>query len=383
MALDPTTQMEFLLDQIERNGISLEELVAHRDSGAGRATWGDVRQDAIDAITTARTLETVRTYVEFLVHGDDAEVCICACRACDRSEHCGEDRCRTRFEGLAGTALAATTPDDITHAARVRAAIARNGPRGGDGSGAAVHVHGAARHVIKVALAKKVLLFDPLAGLRNPRRVTQRPARSFEPETFADIVEEFCLGGDDPELDGLLAVFRIETGARSGAAVNLRCSGLLDDSCRIRFREKRGRWVDKPVSRWLMDTLTAHVAERGDPAAGPDGPVFHYRPDRPYRHFDGTKWEMRTGYHSVGRSRFETIIRRIHRAVPAAAEAGFRLHDLRHHVASVVERVFGHAAAEAYLNHQPDNPTSLYTLSRNSEVDRHHRWLVGEDEDEG
>jgi integrase len=386
MALDPAVKMDVLLEQISAAGFRLEDLQARRDSGAGTATWRDVREEALAAIDNARTLETMSTYIGFLVDGDPREVCICPCTACGEGRHCEASGCGTCFEGLADTPLMATEPAMITEAGRIRAAIARSGPRSdGDGSSAVIHVHGAARHVIRVALARRRISHDPLAGLKNPRRSTDRPARSYEPAVFERIVEELCLGGDDTELDTLLTVFRIETGSRSAGELNLRRSGLLDASCRVRFDEKRGRVVDKPVSRWLMDALLAHVADRGDPDAGADGPVFHYRPDRPYRHWnsDAGRWETRTGFHPVGKSRFTTIMGRIRRAVPEAEEAGFRLHDLRHHVSSVIDRAFGPAAAAAYLNHVPDSPTSLYTRTRQSEVELQHRWITGDDDGAG
>lgn len=377
---DPDGELAFLLAQIERSGFTVDDLVAHHQSGAGAATFESIRDEAFEAIENSNTLDTMSTYIRFLLDGDDEEVCICACRGCESGRHCDKGACHSRFDGLASMPIRSVTPAEILRAARIRAAIAADGPRAGDGSGAAKHVVSAARHLVRVAIETKLVVADPLATLRSPKSTTNRPARSFEPEVFDRIVAELCGGGDDPELDTLLTIFRIETGARSGGERNLRRGGLLVASCRVRFIEKRKRIVDKPISRWLMDALLAHIAERGDPDAGPDGPVFHYRPDRTYRNYDGEKWTSRTGYHAIGKSRFETINRRIKRAVPEAAEAGFRVHDLRHHVASIIEVRFGSAAAAAYLNHMPDSPTAHYTRTRDADVERQHGWLTGEDE---
>lgn len=378
---DSKAELGFLLAQLERSGYTVDDLVAHERSGTGAATFDDIRSFALDAITNPNSLETMSTYIVYLLDGHDDPVCICACARCRAGRHCDADGCQTRFAGIAGLPIRSLTIAEVDRAARIRAAIAASGPRRGDGSGAATHVVTAARHLVRVALHHKLIVSDPLAGMRNPKRSTSRPARSFEPDVFERIVEELCLGGDDSELDTLLVVFRLETGARSGGELNLCRSGLHTASCRVTFAEKRGRIVDKPISRWLMDRLVDHVTERGDSDAGPDGPVFHYRPDRPYRHFDGEQWSTRVGVHPVGKSRFETINKRIRRAVPEAAEAGFRLHDLRHHVSSIIEVRFGTAAAAAYLNHTPDSPTAHYTRTRQAEVDRQHQWLTGDDTD--
>jgi len=63
-----------------------------------------------------------------------------------------------------------------------------------------------------------------------------------------------------------------------------------------------------------------------------------------------------------------------------AAEAGFQLQDLGHHVSSIIEVRFGTAAA-ADLNHTPDSPTAHYTRTRQAEVDRQHQWLTGDGSD--
>lgn len=377
---DSDAELAFLLAQIERSGFTVDDLVAHHQRGAGAATFESVREKAFEAIKNPNTLDTMTTYMNFLLDGDDKEVCICACRGCDSDRHCDKGACHSRFDGLADVPIRSVTIDEIERAARIRAAIAAAGPRAGDGSGAAKHVVSAARHLVRQALKLKLISVDPLANMTGLTRTPNRPARSFDGEVFDRIIAELCGGGDDPELDTLLTIFRIETGARSGGERNLRRSGLLVASRRVRFTEKRNRIVDKPISRWLMDGLLAHIAERGDPDAGPDGPVFHYRPDRTYRNYDGEEWTSRTGHHPIGKSRFETINRRIRRAVPEAAEAGFRLHDLRHHVASIIEVRFGSAAAAAYLNQMPDSPTAHYTRTRETEIERQHRWLTGEEE---
>lgn len=380
---DSNAELGFLLTQLERSGYTVDDLVAHQQSGAGAATFAEIRALALDAITNPNTLDTMRTYITFLLDGDKKAVCICACARCVADQHCDAGGgCGTRFAGFAELPIRSLTIAEVKRAARIRAAIAASGPRGGDGSGAATHVVGAARHLVRVAQDCRLIVGDPLAGMRNPQRNTDRPARSFEPDVFERIIDELCLSGDDPELDTLLTIFRLETGARSGGELNLRRGGLQTASCKVRFMEKRGRKVEKPISRWLMDRLIAHVAERGDPDAGPDGPVFHYRSDRQYQHWDGEQWSTRVGVHPVGKSRFETINKRIRRAVPEAAEAGFRLHDLRHHVASIIEVCFGSAAAAAYLNHAPDSPTAIYTRTREAEIERQHQWLTGADTDE-
>jgi integrase len=378
--LDSNAELGFLLAQLERSGYTVEDLVEHQRSGAGAATFDEIRSKALDAVSNTNSHDTMKTYLTYLLDGHDGEVCICACARCDTDRHCGTDACVSNFGGIAALPIRSITIADVERAARIRAAIAASGPRKGDGSGAATHVVTAARHLVRVALKDKLIVNDPLAGMSNPKRSTKRTARSFEPEVFERIVDELCMGGDDSELDTLLVVFRLETGARSGGERNLLRSGLHAASCRVTFDEKRGRTVDKPVSRWLMDALLAHVDERGDPEAGPDGPVFHYRPDAAYQNYDATtkEWTTRRGFHPVGKSRFETINRRIRRAVPEAEEAGFRLHDLRHHVSSIIEARFGTAAAAAYLNHTPDSPTAHYTRTRDAEIDRQHQWLTAD-----
>lgn len=131
-------------------------------------------------------------------------------------------------------------------------------------------------------------------------------------------------GGNDPELDFLLAWFHLETGAREQGAIGLRTGHLQRARQMIALHEKGERVGDQPASLELIDALTDHAIARGGPACDPNHPA--YDPTRPifyYRHpakagRRGTADEGRPGGGPAPLTarRYDYIHERVQRALP-------------------------------------------------------------------
>ena len=213
----------------------------------------------------------------------------------------------------------------------------------------------ALRRFFKLALEDGYVTRNPMEGVEKPSRLPSR-RRAFSDEEVAELYAVTTNGGDDPVLDTLLLRFHLETGARRGGALSLRLRDLDHARQCLRLREKNycERW--QPVSKTLLDALTAHAKCRG--AVEEDDPVFRFRPK---------------GGASVGtpltRRRFNTLVSRWGSAMPWAKELGVSIHWCRHHAITCIERIAGLAVARAFAGHkEPPEVTLHYSSASFEEV---------------
>jgi len=145
------------------------------------------------------------------------------------------------------------------------------------------------------------------------------------------VIEVAWTGGDDPDLDGLLVLFEVCTGARREGILKLRTDGLDVVGLQVDLWEKFNSTRWQPVMKHLLGMLIEHVLERHlvivDPGRWsgvtaddvldgrvrlPSGiPVFHHRP-KPGPDVEGVeppagrgvprrgRWPRRGGCRGVG-----------------------------------------------------------------------------------
>jgi integrase len=223
---------------------------------------------------------------------------------------------------------------------------------------------------------------EAIPATRRPKRTE---GRGLTAEQFQEVARVAWTGGDDPDLDGLLVVFEVCTGARREGILELRTDGLDVVNLKVDLWEKAGetRWQD--VQRELLAMLIEHVVDRHlaviDPARWEQVsaeqvlsgqvrlpscvPVFHYRPKRS----NGTLTPR-----PVTRRRFNTLYDRVQEALPWADQHGLHGHDLRRTGSSWIERRFGRGVAKAWLGHA-DDVTGGYTRGTAEEIRAATDWL--------
>lgn len=225
---------------------------------------------------------------------------------------------------------------------------------------------------------------DRIEAVPNTRRPKRDHGRGLTEEQFAELIAVVWSGGGDPDLDGLLTVFEVATGARREGVLNLRTDGLDLDRVGGQLWEKAGseRW--QPCPRPLLVMLIEHVIERhlavvdatwadvsaDDVLTGrrvmPSGiPVFHYKPVR------------RNGVltpRPCSRRRFNKLYERVQETLPWADQHQVHGHDLRRTGSSWIERRFGRGVAKAWLGHA-DDVTGDYTRGTAEEVRAATDWL--------
>ena len=140
----------------------------------------------------------------------------------------------------------------------------------------------------------------------------------------------------------------------------------------VRLHEKGNHLADQPCSRELIDALLAFARARGGarcvpghPSYDPNSPVFYYldsTPDRP---------------HALTSRRFDTLNRRVQLALPWAKSIAYSGHDLRHTLATMVERDAGFETARRTLRHSGTETTSTYTHANIGDVARAVARLTG------
>ncbi len=225
------------------------------------------------------------------------------------------------------------------------------------GRGAERNLLEAARRFFAIAVNDRLIADNP--ALRIPLPPRGKPgARSLRPDQLTSLWATVVSGGDDPELDGLIVWFHLETGARRGGALELRIRDLKQDACTITLYEKgkHGK-VERPqpVSRALMDALTAHARARG--AGRPGDAVFHYR--------DPTSERP----HPLGKKRYETLVKRIRKQLPWARDRWMKHHDLRRTGVTLIERISGSPAiARLFAGHATGTSLDTYDHADDEEL---------------
>jgi len=210
------------------------------------------------------------------------------------------------------------------------------------GVGAETNAITTARAFFRLAVQDGLIRSNPAAAVRKPRR-NPRERRALTPGEIADLDQVARTRSDDPELDTLLVRFHLETGARRQGAIGLRMRDLDRRRQVVRLLEKGDKEREVPVTAELLDYLLDHVSRRAPGAAGDDS-VLRYRSGAP-----------------LTRRRYNTLAERWQRELSWTATAPVSIHWLRHTALTEVERIAGHAVAEALAGHAPTSVTSAYT----------------------
>lgn len=238
------------------------------------------------------------------------------------------------------------------------------------------------RHLYRHAglrLETRVGLTEALPTIRRPSR---EEGRGLTAAQFAEVIQVAWTGGDDPDLDGLMVLYEVGTGARRQGMLYLTTDGLDVESMKVRLWEKAGSEWWQPCAVQLMGMLIEHVIDRhlvlvdptwanvtaDDVLAGrrrlPSGiPVFHYRPIKG------------STPHPLTRRRLNTFYDRLQETLPWADQQQVHGHDLRRTGSSWIERRFGRGVAKAWLRHA-DDVTGSYTRGTAEEVRAATDWLA-------
>lgn len=225
------------------------------------------------------------------------------------------------------------------------------------GTGAERNTIAAARRFFDIAVKDGKISKNPAATVELPPR-NGIVSRALSPKQLAALWDTVIAGGDDPELDGLLVWFHLETGARRGGALELRVRDLRETACCITLYEKgRHGKIERHqlVSRELLVALLAHANQRGD--GTPGSPVFYYKdstPDAP---------------HGLGKKRYETLITRIRQDLPWARDQWMKIHDLRRTGVTFIERISGSpAVARLFAGHSNGRTLDTYDAATMDEL---------------
>lgn len=255
-----------------------------------------------------------------------------------------------------------TTTDLRVLANRVKAEAVRR-RFGGTGNSAVEHFVSAARCFFRIAEEDGLILRNPAAKLKKPRRSppNRRPLTQDELEQLVSVLP---VDSDDPQLDRLLVRFHLETGARRQGALNLTLGDIDPVRQTVWLTEKYNQRREQPVTGTLIRQLTALANSRG--ATHPHDPVFLYRSSTP------------SNLKPVGKKRYETLFRRVRPHLGYAATTRVDSHTLRTTAIAMVERVAGHEVARAFAGHAEPNVTSRYAKASIQEVARAVGYLWNE-----
>jgi site-specific recombinase XerC len=203
----------------------------------------------------------------------------------------------------------------------------------------------AARFFFKVAVEKRLIVTNPAAAAKVPRR---RPDRR-RPLTATELDQvglSWCTTGNDPELDSLLFEFHRKTAARREGGINLRLGSLNLSRGSVTVTEKFGQSRELPLDVDLIIRLEAFARSRG--ATGHADAVFRNRNGKP-----------------ITRKRYETIYGRLRSGLPWTQPLGVGVHFIRHTTLDDVRVVSDLRVAEAYAGH---SDTAGSTIMRYSKV---------------
>jgi site-specific recombinase XerC len=203
----------------------------------------------------------------------------------------------------------------------------------------------AARFFFNVAVEKRLIVINPAAAAKVPRRLPDR-RRPLTATELDQVGLTWCSSGNDPELDSLLFEFHRKTAARREGGINLRLGNLDRERGSVTVTEKFGQWRELPLDVDLLVRLEAFARSRG--AAGPADAVFRNRNGKP-----------------ITRKRYETIYGRLRAALPWTQPLGVGVHFIRHTTLDDIRVVSDLRVAEAYAGH---SDTAGSTIMRYSKV---------------
>ena len=339
-------------------------------------TVAELVTKTLSLFRSGNTARTYRTHYDRLIRGV-GPICNQTCAGCLNPDngflcdcHCAD--CRNSRLTLAPqgdlpvgpTTLNATNIKTIARVARrlaikrgvvenrVRAAKGRS-IKPADGASAEETAFAAMRSLCE---SVKAYLPDgnPAREVKKPRRPTntRRSLLDFELVELYDLTVN---GGDDPELDGLLVNYGIETGSRRLGAYTLTCGQLLPRDLLIMLKDKYGTPWATPVSPALMSNLIEHSVSRG--ASRCDRTNSNYEPDAP------VFWYQERGsrlYQPITSRRFDGLHTRWQRGLSWGDELHVSYHFLRHTVSEKLKSNYGYHYASRYLRHADGNVTDTY-----------------------
>jgi integrase len=386
MTVDPS-MIDAIAQMMKASGIQPDDLSAALDGNADAApTIAECVEPCLAALKAEASRRSYRTHLRRLCEGV-SPVCSCMCEACsiayadtgDCAWLCKD--CNTNplsFTGIGDKPMrdASVVFSDLERFVALAERIARkrsirdNAVRRARGLGE-MATHGqSARSMCVHALSR---LFGTA---RRDRHLTWNPAddlkagdavdtkrRALTDNELSELFDVVVSGGNDPELDLLIVWASLEMGNRRGGLLTLRIGDLNIDRQLVTVHEKRDKDRQQPASVELLTALHAHAVRRGGsrcivghPDFDPTSPVLYYRNSTPERP------------HPLERKRFETLHKRIQRALPWANDMNFSVHVARHTAGTLVERIAGTQVARKFLGHGTRKVTDTYTNASDAEI---------------
>ena len=373
---------------IDANGLELADVEAALTGveDTSSPTVGEYIPVVLRTLSDTRTRGAYRTHLRRLADGI-ARVCSCPCEACaiaymddgDCAWSCkacaenalefpgiGERRMRNRVVTFTDLEVFAALAERMAIKRAVRDNASRRkrglGPKAEHGQRARDTCRSAINALFERAVLDGLLSTNPAAKLRGGRP-TETKRRALSDIEVAELLDTVASGGDDPELDLLICWAGLELGNRRAGLIGLTVEDLKIERQLVTLHEKNKKDRDQPVSLELLDALTAHAVARGGhrcepghPTFDPTASVFYYRDSTPERP------------HPLARKRFDTLHKRIQRALPWAKEMNFTVHCARHTAGTIVERIAGTQVARKFLGHATRAVTEEYTKATNEEI---------------
>jgi len=376
-------------------------------------TAGEYAREQLASLGQARpgTAGTYRSGLRLLCDGAH-DLCQCDCAACDGPQGCpcacgcevdgaGEHHesctgrgnlCAARWTGRGATPVDRIRFNDLEQGqfwarckaarrARRRNRLREDAGRAmldDDGKGGAENFVAGTRWLFSRAVDDELVARNHALRLKKPRRKDREP-RALAPGEFSQVLATATSTGQDPAGDGLILGFALEAGPRRGGVISARFGDVDTTDATTQVREPKTDSVHTvPITPELAEALVAHALERGPRMAAPAGasdaerragvPVVAqsdpllYRP--PADIFDEDGYFVHRTVRPVTVKSLESMRDRIRRHLPWADRTGFRLHDLRHTIGTMIERIAGHAVASRHLGHRSGgDTTSTYVVA--------------------
>jgi len=178
-----------------------------------------------------------------------------------------------------------------------------------------------------------------------------------------ELLEAALSGGNDTILDHLILWTQLETAARMGGILKMQIRDIDTQRQSITLVEKRSKKREQPVTKELMESLIRFAKSRG--ATQSTDAVFRFLPNK-------------VGVSSpLSSKRFETLWKRLGKALPWVSAKGISGHYLRHTVLTWVDRTSGHSVARAYAGHSAGDTTDSYTKVDFAEIVNAHSSITG------
>lgn len=229
-------------------------------------------------------------------------------------------------------------------------------PHRSDQEGAVRNAVGALRFYFGQAVKADLIASDRDRSqmLQKPGK-RQSPRRALFPDELDEVWRTIATGGDDPELDQLLAATVLVTGARREGLINLNVGDVDLLRVTIWLDEKGDRTEEQPATSELLEQLLAFAHSRG--STTPSDPIFSFKDSI-----------QRGRPHRLTSRRFDTLHQRVQKKLAWADRMGFTIHVLRHHAITTVERISSEAVAGRFARHHSGSVTRGYDKASGEEV---------------